>query len=80
MQQIDKLAYIQAGDYLEYRGRLAREYRGPVELSPGQDGKTIILVPGIVVDKVAVEQHRILAVLRDGKEIIRFEDNPSSKS
>jgi hypothetical protein len=70
---MDKLAHIQPGDFLEHRGLHSLEYLGPVELHQGQDGRTIILVPGRLVDKVAVQEHRICAVLRDGKEVIRFE-------
>lgn len=68
----DKLAYIREGDYLRVRGLDEEEILGPVSLHPGES-KTIILVPGKLTEQVAVLQHRILAVISNGIETIRFE-------
>ncbi len=68
---MDKLEHTQKGDYIEHQGLTKVEKLGPIEIIEGESGK-IILVPGRMVRQVAVQEHRILAVFRDEKEIIRF--------
>lgn len=65
---MNKLDHIQNGDYIEYQSLAKIELLGPVEIADGQ----IILVPGKKTAKVALQSHRILAVFRAGKEIVRF--------
>jgi len=69
----NKLAHIREGDYLRIKVMGEEETRGPVSLHPGED-HTIILVPGNKTPlPIAIQQHSILAVIRNGIEVTRFD-------
>jgi hypothetical protein len=68
---MDKINHIQNGDFVEHKTLNKIETSGPVEIVE-HEGRKIVLIPGKRIAKVAVQEHNIKAVFRDGKEIIRF--------
>jgi hypothetical protein len=68
---MDKINHIQNGDFIEHKTLNKIETSGPVEIAE-HEGRKIVLIPGKKTPKVAVQEHNIKAVFRDGKEIIRF--------
>jgi hypothetical protein len=73
-QQEEKIALIQPGDFIEYRGLYSLERLGPVSIATGPAGKRLILVPGKITRQVSIEPRRIRAILREGKVIACFEE------
>jgi hypothetical protein len=71
---MDKVDYIEIGDMLEYRSLHGISKVGPVitiRQLPG--GKRIVLISGMWKSAPEVlEMHRILAVYRDGSQVIRW--------
>lgn len=67
----NKIEHIKDGDFVEHRTFKGDETSGPARIAE-YDGRKVVLVPGRWVKDIAVQQHRILAIFRDGKEIIRF--------
>jgi hypothetical protein len=69
-RSMNKLEYIESGVYLKIStpDETKTEKMGPVELY-GEGDHCIILVPGTIPTKVAVQQDQIRAVIYDDKEI-----------
>lgn len=71
----EKLEHIQEGDYLLVDTLFTGEkIRGPVSFYKDED-KTIVLVPSthpVYHGSIAVSLRQILAIYRDGKEVVKF--------
>lgn len=74
-ENIDKLALLQDGDYVEHRGLKTIEKLGPIWL---QDGHVLYRSHKFKGLTIAIQQHRILAIIRNQQEVHRFAEREES--